>query len=159
MENFNNLQQNKFKFTLDRLPNVEFRVQRAAVPGVTLGSIDFPTPFTKIPTPGHMTFDDFSISFTVGENLEEYIEILDWMTEIGQPEHLGQQRPVFRDNMSAASLIILDSASTPNFNVEFTEMFPVGLSSLEFDTQIQGSQYVIATASFRYTRFKIKKIT
>ena len=158
MENFNSLQQNKYKFKLERIPNVEFRVQKAIIPGVTLGSVDFPSPFTKIPTPGNIAFDDFHISFTVSENMEEYMEILNWMLDIGQPTHLGQQAPIFRDNMSDGSLIILDNASTANYNVVFTEMFPVSISALDFDTQITGSSYVTASASFRYTRFKIDKI-
>lgn len=159
MENFNSLQQNKFKFKMDRIPNVEFRVQKVSLPGVTLGSVDFPSPFTKIPVPGNLAFDEFTIQFTVGEELEEYREILQWMMDAGQPTHLGQMESPFRNNMSDGSLIILDSASTANFNVTFTEMFPTRLSSLEFDTQIQGSSYVTASASFRFTRFAINKIT
>ena len=39
----------KFKFSITKLPKVEFFTTQASVPGVTLGESIFPTPFKEIP--------------------------------------------------------------------------------------------------------------
>ena len=54
----------KFKFTINKLPTVEFFTFAANVPGVTLGDAIFPTPFKAIPIQGDdLTFDNLEITF------------------------------------------------------------------------------------------------
>lgn len=159
MIDFNNLSETSYKFQLERAPNVEYRVQQAQIPGVSLGSVEIPTPFTKIPLPGNISYDDFTITFMVAEHMLDYLEILNWMVSIGQDRHLGQMPKKFADTMSDATLTVLDSQSKPIYNVNFVEMFPVSLSPLNFNVSITGPQYVEVTASFKYTRFSVNKVT
>ena len=60
----------KFKFSITKLPKVEFFTTQASVPGVTLGEAVFPTPFKEIPTQGdQLTFDNLEVTFIVDDKL------------------------------------------------------------------------------------------
>tara|TARA_B100000287_G_scaffold347884_1_gene335918 strand:+ start:334 stop:603 length:270 start_codon:yes stop_codon:yes gene_type:complete len=66
----------QFKFTIIKLPKVEYFCTTANVPGVTMGSSAQSTPFKDVPIPGDkLEYDTLNIQFLVDENLENYREI------------------------------------------------------------------------------------
>ena len=150
--NQNNLSLLNFKFKLDITPELEYRVQKVSLPGMTLGTVDVATPFVKIPLSGNITYDTFDVTFMVGESMKEYLEIFNWMTKLGYPDRLGQYQNIVSD----CSLIILNSSSRANINVRFTDAFPVGISNIEMDSTLQEVQYATATAKFRFLRWYIE---
>jgi hypothetical protein len=157
-----NAQQNSlallnYKFKLSRTPDVEYRAQSVSIPGLSLGSIDVPTPFgLRTPFHGNIAYDDLNISFLVGEELGDYLEIHNWMTGLGRPDE-SFNYPASRDNPTAVTsditVFILNSAMRPIINVRFTDAYPISLSSLDFDSTLSEVQYAQATATFRYNRF------
>ena len=81
----------QFKFNIHQLPKVEFFCTAANVPAINLGEAIFPTPYKQIPVMGDtLTYDNLSISFIVDENLENYIELHEWLTAIGFPKNREQ---------------------------------------------------------------------
>ena len=76
------------KFTIKKLPSVNFFVQSVAIPSVTVGEIPIGTPFSaKLQLPGDLvTFGDLVITFRVDENMENYLEIFNWIEQ--QPSKL-----------------------------------------------------------------------
>ena len=76
----------QFRFKMTKLPNVEFFVQTANIPGISLGSTSFETPLKDIAGVGDkVTYQTLDVSFLVDENLNNYKEIHDWITGIGFP--------------------------------------------------------------------------
>ena len=66
----------QFKFSIIKLPKVEYFCTAANIPGITLGTANQDTPFKDIPIPGDKAdYDTLNISFLVDENLEIYREI------------------------------------------------------------------------------------
>ena len=58
----------KFKFSITKLPKVEFFTTAANIPGINLGDAVFPTPLKTIPVQGdEVTFDNLEIQFIVDE--------------------------------------------------------------------------------------------
>ena len=57
---------------------------------------------------------------------------------------------------SDGSLAVLNSNFQTNFFVTFENMFPVALSALEFNATIDGTEYAVAQASFRYDVYDIQ---
>ena len=57
---------------------------------------------------------------------------------------------------SDGSLAVLNSNFQTNFFVTFENMFPVSLSALEFNATIDGTEYAVAQASFRYDLYDIQ---
>ena len=56
----------KFRFSLIKLPKVEYFCTAANIPGITLGGANHPTPLKDIPIPGDkLDYDTLNISFLV----------------------------------------------------------------------------------------------
>jgi len=159
-----------FKFVIDKAPKVDFYSNYAGIPAITLGSA-LQTRYGKnIDIPGDkMNFEDFRLRFLVDEDMENYMEIWNWMTGLGFPYSLEQYSDL-RDNSNSynsptlkadfyersdGTLSILNS----NFNVQsqviFEGLYPVYLSGLDFDATAEDIRYFTAEVTFKYTYYRI----
>ena len=70
----------QFKFSIIKLPKVEYFCTAANIPGVSLGgALDQKTPFKDVPLPGDkLTYEPLQMTFLVDENLENFQEIHGW---------------------------------------------------------------------------------
>tara|TARA_Y100001938_G_scaffold89616_1_gene122752 strand:+ start:2932 stop:3591 length:660 start_codon:yes stop_codon:yes gene_type:complete len=76
----------QFKFSVVKIPKVEYFVTSVNIPGITLSSSVYPTRFKDIPQAGEkLTYESLSLSFLVDENLENYREIHGWLVGLGFP--------------------------------------------------------------------------
>ena len=74
----------QFRFKMTKLPNVEFFIQSANIPGISLGETSMPTPLKDIPMPGDkVSYQTLDVSFLVDENLNNYKELHDWLIGLG----------------------------------------------------------------------------
>lgn len=169
-ENRNFLSPVGFKFNLEKAPKVDFYSNAANIPAISLGSA-LQTRYGKnIDVPGDkMSFSDFNLRFLVDENLENYLEVWNWMTGLGFPYSLEQYKDLqgatnFNQNgkpsrefyeQSDATLQILGSNFTPTASVIFNGMYPTFLSSLDFDATEENINYFTAQVTFKYTYYKI----
>lgn len=151
----NNLSLLNFKFKLDRTPQLEYRIQTVELPGLSLGTADQPSPFVNIPRPGNLSYNDLNITFLVGENLRDYLSIFDWMVALGKPDDFGQ----YQNFLSDCNVFVLSSNLKPIFSYRFTDVYPIELSGISFDTTLSEAQYATATVTFKYTRFYIDPIS
>jgi hypothetical protein len=170
----------QFKFSIIKLPKVEYFCTTANVPGITLGTSAQATPFKDIPIPGDkLDYDTLNIQFLVDENLENYREIHGWMYGIGFPKDRKQYGALVSANkdrfpttgkdsqthdagkvkygampigpiFSDATLNVLTSKNTANIEVRFSDVFPTALSGLNFDQQADDVNYLSATVTFKY---------
>ncbi len=154
-----NVQQNSlallnYKFKLSRTPDVEYRAQTVSIPGLSLGSVDVATPFgLRVPYHGNIQYDDLTISFLVGEELKDYLEIHNWMNNLGRPDENYNYPLDQYSTVSDISVLILNSAMNPIVNVRFTDAYPVSISSIDFDSTLTEVQYAQANVTFKYNRF------
>ena len=154
-----------FKFNLVRAPKVDFFSNSANIPGINLGAAIQPTYLKDIPIPGDkLVFDDFTMRFNVDENLENYTIIQNWMRGLGYPESVYEyiewknsdpNNPGQDPNISDGTLIVYNSNFQPSTMVKFQGLFPVSLSSIEFDASDSDVQYVTASVTFKYALYKI----
>jgi hypothetical protein len=169
IQNRNFLSSVGFKFTLTRARKVSFFSNSANVPGLSLGVAQQPTYLKDIDIPGDkMVFEDFNLRFIVDENLENYMQIQNWMRGLGYPESLNEiynlQRQETNLNTtlnkqmniySDGTLQALNSNNRVQFEVVFKDMFPYSLSALEFDSTNPDVEYFTAEVSFKYTIYNI----
>jgi hypothetical protein len=91
IENRNFLSPSGFKFTIKRSPKVAFFCNEANIPDLTLGIAIQPTYLKDIDTPGDkIVFGDLNLRFMVDEDLENYMEIQNWIRGLGYPEKLEE---------------------------------------------------------------------
>lgn len=139
-----------FGFILDKTPNTNYLVQKVEIPGMQLGIAQSPSPgLVRIINPGNIDYGDLAITFKVGEDMSDYLEIYNWMIELGHPDSLDQYSRSFYD----ATVLIMDSAKRPKISIRFTDCIPVSISPIELNSTLEGVQYLDATATFRFQRF------
>ena len=95
---FNYSQANQFRVSLSLFPKTEWFVVRANIPSVTLGQGVQATRLIDMPVVGDkITYDQFYFTFLVDEKLQNYMELHNWILNIGFPERYdqfqGQVRP------------------------------------------------------------------
>ena len=59
---------------------------------------------------------------------------------------------------SDATLTILSNKNNPVLNVNFSNVYPVSLSALQYVNDQSDTQYMSATATFQYQLFKFEPL-
>lgn len=171
IENRNFLSPSGFKFILSRNRKVDFFSTSVNIPGINLGVAVQSNYFRDIPIPGDkISFDDFSLDFILDENLENYLEIQEWIRGFGFPEYPEQYSELLNNDkinkgkqnassgQSDGLLIIYNSNFVPNIEIKFKGLFPVSLSEINFDSSDTQVSYLTAKVMLKYTMYNISKI-
>ena len=174
----------QFKFSIVKLPKVEFFVSNVNIPGIQLGSGTQKTPLLDMPYPGDkLTYGDLNMTFLVDENLENYREIHGWLVGLGFPrdhtefENLqssgndrfpgstpqisnepgfGGKYPASKEGgiYSDATLTILTNKNNPVTEVRFRDTFPTSLGGLNYDQQAGDVAYLSCDITFAYKYYE-----
>lgn len=169
------LRPNGFKFQVHSLPNVAYFCQSANIPDMTLGFATVNTPLVDYSEPGEkLQFGELNIRFLIQENLENYLELYNWLRGLGFPQDHTEYKKFIEKQQyrtspniqltrmrallekSDATLFILDSNNNPQSKVVFQDAFPVALSGMEFE--LSSTDYFQALATFRYKQFVVETI-
>lgn len=169
--NKNFLAPSGYKFSLTRNPKIDFFSTSVNIPGINLGVAVQSNYFSDIPVPGDkISFDNFNLRFIVDENIENYLEIQEWIRGFGFPEYPEQYAELLQGDVlnkgvqtassgqSNGSLIIYNSNFQPNIKVDFRGLFPVSLSQINFDSSDTEVSYITAEVVLKYTMYNIIKI-
>lgn len=168
IQNNNYLSPIGFKFLIEKAPKTSYLCQSASIPEINLGEIEVATPFVPINFEGNFKYGDLSFQFLVDENLENYLEIHNWMRALGTPFDFRERR-FFEDRVkqiedrerdrnifSDGTLMVQTNNLTSNFSIVFVDMFPTVLSTLDFDATVTETNYLTANVSFAYTYYEIR---
>jgi hypothetical protein len=154
-----------FRFTLAKEPKVAFFSNSVRIPEITLGTTIQPSYLKDVDVPGDkLTYGDFSLRFLVDENLVNYMAIHNWITGLGYPESTDQFKSLttnsegetdLLEQFSDGSLHILNSNYRTVATVKFRDLFPISLSSLDFEATDTDVNYFTAEVTFKYTIYDI----
>ena len=169
IQNRNFLSGVAFKFNLAKFPKVDFFSNSARIPELNLELTTQASYLKNIDVPGErLTYGDFTLRFLVDENMENYISIYTWLRGLGFPETTQQFRDITTDvdgqrdpkeEFCDGTLRILNSNYREVAKVQFNDLFPTSLTSLDFDATNTDIQYFTAEATFKYTVYKITSST
>lgn len=166
--NLNQLNVVSFDVSFSRQPAVQYFCQRISLPSVTLGETNEPSPFMNLPLEGDtLTFESLTLSFIVDEDLQNYIEVYNWLTALGFPREFSQfaalKEPSAASRLlskySDLTIVLHTNKSNPNYRIRFTDCFPTSLSSIGFDATPTGMDPIVVDATFNFRgMFDIEKI-
>jgi hypothetical protein len=173
IKNRNFLAPTGFRLVLNRSPKVAFFSNAANIPGIILGEATQPTYLKDIPTPGDkIVFDDFNIRFLVDEDLKNYMELQNWIRGLGYPESLEEiydlqeekrnvdmSKSNTMDIYSDGTLTVLGSNNNAIFKVNFSDLWPYSLTTLNFDATETDVNFFTAEVGFKYTIYNITDIS
>ena len=165
-DNKNFLSPLNFKFQIKKAPHVNFFIQKVNIPAISLPPPISPNPFVNIPYPGeHITYEPLSIEFKVDEDLQNYLEIHNWIRGLGKPQDYQEYADISKEDpmtgegiYSDISLVVLSSTKMPNYELIFIDAHPVSLSGITFNTTSTDVNFITASAQFKYTLYNIQDI-
>ena len=137
----------QLKLSSDKYKNTEYFCTSVSLPDLSLA--ESPTPYkgSNMAMGGdRLNFSNLELTFNVTENMENYLEIYNWLHDIVST---GESK-------IDGTLLILSSHNNTTKEILFRDLFPTSLSALEFSTQQTEIEYLQATASFKYTYFEFK---
>ena len=170
----------QFKFSILKLPKVEYFCTSVNVPGISLGDAVQATSLKNIPIPGDkLTYEPLQMTFLVDENLENFQEIHGWLVGLGFPRDHTEFRNLLSSGndrfptrnatnvsteagktkfaaadtgptLSDATLTVLSSKNNAQVEVRFRDVYPTGLTGLAYNQQAADVDYLTATVSFSY---------
>ena len=169
----------QFKFSILKLPKVEYFCTSVNVPGISLGDAVQATSLKNIPIPGDkLTYEPLQMTFLVDENLENFQEIHGWLVGLGFPRDHAEFRNLLSSgndrfptgnssvstepgkvkygapntgaSFSDATLTVLTSKNNPQLEIRFRNLFPTSLTGLQYDQQQADVNYLTATVTFSY---------
>ena len=177
----------QFRFKMTKLPNVEFFIQTANIPSISLGSTSISTPLKDIPIPGDkVSYGSLDVTFLVDENLNNYKELHDWITGLGFPQdhkQFGTLLATSSDRFSGstastsatgtstpqplseggiysdATLTVLNNKNIAKTEIRFQNVYPTSLGGLSYDIKAEDVDYLTVNASFNYMYYDIVQIS
>jgi hypothetical protein len=150
---------NYFQFILDRVPNMVYFCQTANLPGIGFGVADQPTSLghpVKIPT-GAFRFEELELTFRVDENLNNWLELHDWIRTTGNYTSDQSTLP-YSQKTSGATLLITNSSYKPKIKIQFKHVFPQFVSGIKFAVNTPTSVEALATVKFAHTGYTIERL-
>ena len=167
---FDYAQSNQLKLYFPLYPTMQWFVTMTSIPGLSMGQTYQPTPFTDVAMVGDkIQYDPFSMTFMVDQHLNNYMEMYNWIKNIGFP-NTGRQfnrleRPDYTDRKGDRNLYsdillsILNSHNNVVTNVHIYESFPVALSAIEYNQQDSDTNYATCDVTFMYSWFDVVDAT
>ena len=160
--NTNFLSPVEFQLVLNRLPNVEFFIQGANIPGISSSGTERPSPFKTINEPSDkITYDDFTVTVVCDEDMVAFREVSDWLVALTFPDDFTQYdnlkpAPTGDGKKSDGSLVVLNSNKNANVTISFTDMFPVSISGLQLNTAESDLTAPTFEITFKYSNYTIE---
>lgn len=144
-----------FALKIDNVPDIEYLVQDISIPGIGTPDVSIPTPFTRIRTvPNTFEYGNLDVTFKVGENLEGWIDIYEWLAKNTRPETYDS----YSKQLSDGTVLIMNSKRRPNVKFTIKDMFPITLSKIDLSSTMTDLPYVTASASFAFTNYRVEII-
>lgn len=166
--NINPLSPTGFRFSITKLPEVSFFCQEIALPDINLPNIQVGTPLSMLNQPGEIiTYGDLTLNFLVDEDMKNYKAVYNWLIGLGFPESHDQYATFNADqqgsmgyqvrgaalDFSDGTLDILGSNNISVKTINFIDLIPVSLSSLQFTSMSTDVTYLTGSATFKYTYY------
>lgn len=149
-ENVNFLQPTKFLLTFSQVSDTTFFCQKVNVPGLQVNELPRQTPNIDLYTAGtRVTYNTLDFTFLVNENLSSWRVIHDWLRD-------NSINSKYRYKNVDATLTILSNQNNPKIRIKYSNVFPISLGDLEFDTTLSADNHISSTASFRCDYFNIE---
>ena len=140
--NYDPLPNTKFKLIFNKIPNTIFFLQGFNLPGVSVREVRVPTNIVDMNEIGEkMVFEPFTINFLIDTEFRAYHDIYAWM----------KRMTVLGTNVGETDTV--DFLINDNKTIRFYDAWPMSLSNLSFETNVNDVIYVTCSATINYDYF------
>lgn len=158
-QNKNALLRTHYLFYISRLPNTSYFCNKVILPESGISIVNQPTLFNTIKRPGgEIKHSPIHLEFLIDEDFANWKEIFTWIKNCSDYINFDDYTPPSEHLSQSAGLLILDSNNTIKHKFTFTNIFPVFLGGLGFDSKIKDSQPFTCKAEFAFTSYEVHSI-
>lgn len=173
-DNLSYLAPTQFELLVKKLPNTKYFSTGVNIPSVSVAEVQQPTNLGRnVLIPGDkINFGEITVTFIVDENMENWTELYQWMSQITSSTDPEKYRSLVGANRRAdqpydgsgdpdavysdMTIVVTTAANNPNRYIRIQGAFPTSLGEITMDTTVAGGlSYVTCTASFQFTTFEI----
>jgi hypothetical protein len=167
------LQSTKYKFVLARTPAITYFCQTANLPGVSLSEIVRSTPFIDLFVPGEkMQHDTLNITFLLDEDLIGWEQLYEWIRGTTFPQSFEQYAAMAKEvnasplragaklppPYSDASLTLFTNKNNENIRIQFKDVFPTSIGSVQFSALDSAENILTCDATFRFSYYNLARV-
>lgn len=162
-ENTSFLQPTKFTVEFPNMPFLRYFVQRWTLPGIsTTAPRQVASGFADIKRHGDkLVFEDLSVTALIDEDMYVWEETKNWLYSLTAPNKF-EEYVRFRNAQNSpyqdAVLTVNTNANLPNIRYRFTNMHPVSLGPVIFDTKSDANDIQVADIVFAYDQYEIERV-
>lgn len=157
--NRNPANQTNFKLEIPGLEEVNYFVQTANLPGMSMAGVS--TPFlnhqTNVPS-NRIEYDEATMNFIVSEDYSNHTQIRLWMHAFAFGKKDGSDANIWGVTKDI-NLFLLDSNKVPRFKVVYFAAYPTSLGAIPLDSAVNSTQVLDTNVSFRYQYYDILPVT
>lgn len=161
-DNKNFLSPTGFEFNVYKTPTLNYFVQSANIPGLSIGVTTIGTPFNTLKFTGDkVEYEDLNVTIRVDEEMRNYYEIYDWILKVSRNKSFSGYASIANSSygegvFSDATLTVFSSARNPILRVSYINLFPTQISDLIFDSRDTTVNYIDAIVTFAYERYEVE---
>lgn len=153
------------RMIIKRAPTTNFFIQDVTIPPMQLGVANYVTELDLVPWPGDtLTRGTLDVVFKVDEDVENYLEIWNWMVKLGYPDSHDQYAELTAASkmsgegvFSDLTVIIANSAQRPNIEFRFQDAFPIAMSGLRFTSRDTDAVHMDVEVNFKFRHFTVHR--
>lgn len=138
--------------------NTSLTAVRWNVPGISLPAARFPTPFADKPVHGDkLEPEQLRLDFIVTENLENWLEVYNWLIALGAPEQKDIQ---YKEPKAYTDVVVtvFSSHNNPIQRFRYIDCVPTYLGGIDYDTQEGDTTFKHANLVLEYERMVVEPI-
>ena len=161
LESQNFLQPTGFKIVIlrKRFKNLEFFAQSVQHPDLSVAPAVAQFRGTNAQLPGDkLEYGSLAIEAIMDENMNVYKEMHNWLTGTVENKYTAPSSLTSRDQDVTTydiSLMVLSSHNNTIDTIKYKDTFPISIGSVNFQSTVDGVQYVTFPITFAYTGFTI----
>lgn len=161
-ENTSFLQTTKYTFVIPELPFARYFCQTVTLPGVSTSPVEQPNLYAAIYRHGDtLRYEEFSLICLIDEDLQIWEETYNWLVSLTSPQRFTQYgkrkgRPF--EKYYDGVLTINTNANIPNMRIKFTNVHPIALGGITFNTADSAENTPTCDIAFRYDWLEIERL-
>ena len=161
LESTNFLQPTGFKVIVNRsrFKNLEFFAQSVQHPDVSISPTIVPYKRSNVNLPGDkLEYGTLTVDTILDENMNVYKEMHSWMTKVVEVNHTPSTANTVQSqdkSMYDISVLVLSSHNNTNDTIQYKDAFPTNIGSVNFQSTVDGIQFLTFPVTFAYTTFTI----
>lgn len=167
--NKNLAQNSNFMLVCKRMPNVEYFIQKTSIPAIQVNSVSSPSPFSPIKLHGTgIRYQPLNVRFLLDEDLNNYIEMYNWVVSYAHPEKFEQYEqvdptvPAPKDlhgsKYTDISIHRLSNKNNPNVEFIFHNAHPTDIDAIDLDVGNDDPD-LSCSVTFEYDYMTIRRVT